>query len=243
MMSEEVKFSSFKDYFTNFCPHIMFYGKGGTGKTTLAGKTGMRTILLDCGDSGVVTLKDVDKKLLRIIKIRSILHYLDAINDCVHIAQQGKVDLLVSDTLTGLRALAIREVKGKRNFDGMNIKKWGMVSSRVIECIHETSNFPRDVIYLAQQKKSGELGEDDSTKRISSDLSDGVQNFLSGRIDWIGNLFMDDERRKISFLISERLEAKDRSGLFPKVLTLGPQSKDVSPYIAIRKRIVESIHG
>jgi phage nucleotide-binding protein len=233
-----VEFSSFNEYFTNFCPHLMFYGYNGTGKTSLAGKTGLRTILLDCGDAGVITLRNRPKNL-KIIRIKNILHYLDAVEKACRFAAKGQLDLLVVDTLTGLQSKAIREVKGKRNFE-MNQRKWGQVSSRVIECIAETRNFPKDVIYLAQEKRKGRAGED-STVDISPSIQPATREFLSGCVDWVGRIYIDeDEKRKLSFVLTDSVEAKDRGEIFPKTIVLG---KPENIYPQVRKRIVSLIHG
>lgn len=234
----EVIFSTLENYFDDYHPHVLIYGYNGTGKTTLAGKTGMRTVLLDCRDSGLATLRKVDPQFLRVVRINSIFHYLDAIAKATQNA--AKIDLLVVDTLSGLRSIAVREVKPKRSFD-MNIKKWGQVSSRLIECIHETRNFPNDVIYLAQETKKGVLGED-GPKFITPSLSDGVREFMSGYVDWVGRTYIEDGKRKLSFILSDTMEAKDRGDTFPKVITLsgGP---DKSPYPMIRERIIKSIKG
>lgn len=237
-----IKFSNFEQYFSDYHPHMMFYGYNGTGKTTLAGKTGMKTVLLDCGDAGVSTLRRGMKpemlKKLKIIRIRSILHYLDVMPEIVRRADD--IELVVVDTISGLRSIAIREVKGRKQFD-MNIKKWGQVTSRVVECIHETRNFPNDVIYLAQEKRSGKLGDEDS-KFTGPSISDGMREFLSGCIDWVGHLYLEDGERKLSFILTDEAEAKDRGGIFPKVLNLG-NTPDVSPYPRIRERIIKSLRG
>jgi len=141
-----------------------------------------------------------------------------------------------------LTAKAITEVKGKRG--EMNRRKWGQVGSKVIECISETKAFPKDVIYLAQERRrSSDEGEGDITF-YSPSLNPGVREFLSGSIDWVGRLYLEGEKRKLSFILSSTQEAKDRADppVFPKVLTLPPMSGTIYPaYAAIRKRIVEAI--
>jgi hypothetical protein len=234
-VSPKVQFSSFTEYFHDFHPHLMFYSWNGCGKTTLASKTGMRTVLLDCGDAGVVTLKDADRSKLKIIRIKSCFHYLDvmeSINRSV-----DKIDLLVVDTLTGLQSMGIKEVKGKKA--EMNQRKWGSVGSRVIECISETKNFPKDVIYLAQEKRKSREEESGTMQVIGPSLIPSVREYLSSSIDWMGRLYIDDDgKRKISFILTETIEAKDRGDVFPKTLVIPREGV----YQGLRKRIVSSIH-
>ncbi len=234
----EIKFSSFHEYFEDFHPHMLVYSWNGCGKTTLCGRTGMRTILLDCGDAGVVTLRDV-KQNLRIIRITSIGHYLDVMEKVIRVAD--KFDLLVVDSLTGLQSKAIREVKGKKG--EMSQRKWGQVGSKVIECISETVNFPKDVIYTAQERRKN-IGDDTGIVSYAPSLTPGIRECVSSSVDWIGRLYVEDDKHKLSFIYSDTLEAKDRAGLFPKVISLPELSGEIYPaYSAIRKRIVEAVHG
>lgn len=240
-MAEVLQFTDPEIYSKDNPIHLAVYAKNGIGKTTFAGdpeRTGLRTVLLDCSDAGAVTLRNV-KRDLKIIRIRSILHYLDAVEDIIRRADE--YDLLVADTISGLQALSIREVKGKRNFD-MNQKKWGLVGSRVIECIAETRNFPKDVIYLVQEKKSS--GAEDEADEISTAVTPSIRGYLSSCVDWVGRLTLEEDtndkgetvkNRFLDFRISETLEAKDRASIFPKRI------KNPT-YRAIRKRIVEQLH-
>lgn len=234
-MMSKIQFSSFHDYFTGFCPTMMVYSWNGAGKTTLCGSTGMRTVLLDCGDAGVVTLRKLSPKNLRIIRIRTINHYLDVMAEIV--AKSDQIDLLVVDTLTGLQSKAIREVKGKKG--EMSQRKWGQAGGKVIECISETRNFPKDLIYLAQEKRKSVGDDDSSVIHYAPSLTPSVREALSSSVDWVGRLYMEDGKRKLSFVYSDVCEAKDRADLFPKILVLPREGA----YLGIRKRIVEAIHG
>lgn len=239
-MAESIQFSSFNEYFSDFHPHSMFYSWNGCGKTTLAGRTGLRTVLLDCGDAGVVTLRGSQSQRLRIIKIKNCYHYLDVMEFLCRKA--NSIDLLVVDTLTGLQSRAIREVKGKKG--EMNQKKWGQVGSRVIECISETRNFPKDVIYLAQEKRKSRDEGEGVVQIIGPSITPSVREFLSSCVDWVGRLYVEDDRRKLSFRLTDTIEAKDRATLFPKPLVLPELSGDTYPvYSSIRKRIIENIHA
>lgn len=244
-MAEVLDFSDPQQYSEHEPIHVAVYAKNGVGKTTFAGgpsKEGMRTVILDCSDSGAVTLRNHPKEFIKIIKIKSILHYLDVIDDVIRRADE--IDLLVPDTLTGLQSLALKEVKGKRNFV-MNQNKWGLVGARIIECIAETRNFPKDVLYLLQEKKSG--GAEDEPDEISMALTPSTKGYLSSCVDWVGRLTIEEVESKkdagtfenarfLDFRITEYMEAKDRAGLFPKRL------KNPT-YMAVRKRIIDQLHN
>jgi phage nucleotide-binding protein len=232
-----IKFSPFSEYFQDFCPHICLYSYNGCGKTSFAGRTGLRTVLFDCSDAGVVTLRGAEK--LRIKKIRSINECLDALDEVNRRADD--IELLVIDTLTGLQSIAIKEVKGKRG--DMSQRKFGQANSKVIECISEARNFPRDIIYLAQERrKTRDEGEGDITSYAPS-ITPGTREFLSGSVDWVGRMFIEGGKRKLSFILTDATEAKDRANLFPKILNLPDIQDQLNPaYLAIRKRIVEAIH-
>ena len=240
-----LEFSDPSEYSKSNPIHMAIYARNGIGKTTFAGNAargGMRVTLLDCSDSGAVTLRNHPKESLRIIRITSILHYLDVIDDVIR--RSDEIDVLVPDTITGLQSLALKEVKGKRNFE-MNQRKWGQVGSRIIECIAETRNFPKDVLYLVQEKKSGG-GDDDGHDEIGLAITPSVKGYLSSAVDWVGRLTLEEVEdtksggmvpaRFLDFRLTEFIEAKDRAGLFPKRL------KNPT-YLSIRKRIAEQLYG
>lgn len=232
--AEEVVFEDPATYSLNNPIHTCFFARNGVGKTTFAGKTDLKTVLLDCGDAGAVTLRKIAKNHLKIIKIKSTNHYLDAIDKINRLADE--IDLVVVDTMSGLQARAIREVKGRSG--EMNQRKWGQVSSKVIECIIETRNFPKDVIYFAQEKyRTVEEGADE----IGPALTPSIVGTLSNNLDWVGWMYLGEDSkgevcRKIDFRIREGLEVKDRAGLFKKVLVN-------ASYTDIRNRIINELRN
>lgn len=236
----KIQFSDFESYFNDFHPHMCFYGFNGTGKTSLAGRTGLRTVELDCGDAGVVTLKGA--KNVKIVRIRSIAHYLDTITELNN--RSGQFDLLNPDTLTGLQSIAIREVKGKgKNKKEMNQRLWGQVGSMMIECIHETSMFPGSVIYLAQERRKSKKG-DEGFETYAPSLTPGVREFLSSKVDWIGRVFLEGDTRKVTFKLTDTIEAKDRVNppVFPKDLNLGNDPAKMGlAYLKIRERVIKAV--
>jgi phage nucleotide-binding protein len=216
---------------------MAIYAANGVGKTTFAGSTGLRTIYLDCSDAGVMSIRRAQN--LKVIRIESIKQYLEIMDKIHRLAETGKIDLVVPDTLTGLQAIAIREVKGKRQFD-MNQRKWGAAASRVIECLWETSQLRCDVIYLVQESRKSKEGDEGSYNEIDPSLTPSIKKALSGLVDWVGHLYVEKGsdgqlQRRLSFRLEEHVEAKDRSDLFPKVLT-NPK------YLPIRKRISEALN-
>ena len=244
MADKVLEFSDPSEYSKKNPIHLAIYGFNGVGKTTFAGnaaKNGLKVTILDCSDSGAVTLRKHPKEFLKIIRIKNIMHYLDVID---HINKHPEeTDVLVPDTITGLQSLALREVKGKKQFE-MNQRKWGLVSSRIIECIAETRNFPNDVVYLVQEKQS--KGDDDGPGEISTAVTPSTRGYLSSAVDWVGRMTVEDvedektggvsQVRFLDFRISEHVEAKDRASLFPKRL------KNPS-YMAVRNRIQQQLFG
>lgn len=236
-----IKFSGFDEYFHDFHPHLMYYGYNGTGKTSLAAKSGLKTILIDCGDAGVMTLRKFLQnskysKLVKIIRVKSTPQYFEVMEEIVRRA--ASIDLLVVDTLSGLEKLAVKEVKGKGG--EMSQRKWGQAAGKIIEAISETKMFPKDVIYLCQEKKKIRTDENGDEKlSITPSLMPSVREYLSGSVDWIGRLYVEGTQRKLSFILTDEVEAKDRSDLFPKILGNLPTE---GAYRAIRQRIVEAIH-
>lgn len=242
-MAEVLEFSDPSEYSKDLPIHMAVYAKNGVGKTTFVGtaaKSGMRITLLDCSDAGAITLRKHPKEFLKIIRIKNIHHYLDTMEHCIRHADE--IDIVVADTLTGLQSLALKEVKGKRSFE-MNQRKWGLVGSRVIECIAETRNFPKDVIYLVQEKTKHD--EDSDTDEITVSLTPSIKGYLSSAVDWVGRMTIEavereatggvEQVRYLDFRITEFIEAKDRASIFPKRI------KNPA-YPPIRKKIFTTLH-
>lgn len=235
-----IKFSGFDEYFHDFHPHTLYYGYNGSGKTTFAGKTGLRTVLIDCGDAGVMTLRKFAQdpkhsKLVKIIRARGTSHYMEVMEEINRRADA--IQLLVVDTLSGLEKTAVKEVKGRGG--EMSQRKWGQAAGKVIECISETKMFPNDIIYLAQEKRRMRTDDNGDDKiSINPSLMPSVREYLSSSVDWVGRIYVEAAHRKLSFILTEEVEAKDRSDLFPKVLRLPAEGG----YMGIRRRIVEAIH-
>lgn len=238
-MSEKVKYHDPTEYSQQTPIHLVVYGFNGSGKTTFAGEGQLRTVLLDCGDAGAITLRKKAKNI-KIVKVTGVIHFLDVVADlCAH---SGDHDLVVVDTMTGLQSKALKEVKPKRSFD-MNRRKWGQVSARIIECISELDMYPNDLIYLVQEKKRG-MSEESDQETTSPALMPSIKGFLNGLVDWTGWLSVEDgdndEKgnpttiRYLDFRVSEHLEAKDRATLFPRRI------KNPT-YSAIRKRIMSEL--
>lgn len=227
-----ITYSDFDSYTKGFKPHIMFYSFNGAGKTTLAGTTGLRTILLDCGDSGVMTLRKADKSKLKIVKIESIAHFKDVAQELHRIL--SKFDLLVVDTTSGLQNRAVKEVRGRGE---MSQRKWGQVGGHMIECLSEIRTLPKNVIYLAQEKRKSKEEDTGTVQVIGPELIPSVRTYVSSCVDWVGRIYLQGGERKLSFILSDYVEAKDRGDLFPKVLTLPREGA----YLKIHQRIVSVI--
>jgi hypothetical protein len=226
-----IQFEDPNIYPPDFPIHLGLYSYNGIGKTTFAGKTGLKTILIDCGDAGTITLKGMGKTT-KVVRIKSIKQYLETVQE-INRFYADKIDLLVVDTVTGLQAWAIKEVKGKGG--EMNRRKWGTVASKLIECLFETSEFPKDIIYLMQEKNRKKGDGDDSVLEINPSLVVSVREFFSSRVDWIGRLYLENgTERRLSFIMTEEVEAKDRANLFPKPIA-NPN------FLGVRRRIREAM--
>lgn len=238
-MAEKIQYSDCDSYSKDNPVHIGFFAFNGVGKTTFAVKgpveKGLKVVHLDCTDAGAVTLRGL-KGDLQIVRVRAITHFLDVVDDVKRRFDSGERILLVVDTFTGLQSIALREVKGKRNFE-MNQRKWGLVSSRIIECVTEVRNYPGDVTYLIQEKRSG---NDDEPTTYMPALTPSSSGFLSQNIDWIGRIYLEENDGKmdrlIDFRITEHLEVKDRANTFPKLL------KNAT-YLGIHRKILQQLTG
>lgn len=195
-----------------------FYGRAGTGKTTVLGSFPGDVLLIDIQDEGTDSVKDV--KGLVVIPCRSWARleaiYWDIVNNPAKYARFKSIGL---DTVTQLQTLCIQaymESKGNNKAVGgwgsMKQKDWGAVSSMMKEVITDWRNLPFNTIFLAQDREDKPHTDDDDDK-----VSDVVQ-------------IVKDDNEPAPIVLDE----EDQDGIMPSI---GPS---LSP--ATAKHLCAAVH-
>lgn len=179
---------------------IVFYGKSGTGKTTLAGSCPGDILYLDIRDRGTDSISDVEGVDVMEVEtwddIETVYWYLKAHPD--------KYETVVIDTITQLQNIAIEKVinfqkgdsdKNLGDWGTMTKRAWGDVASLMKVWITNFRDLPMVSVFLAQERlfnvdedKDGD--ENAAAPEIGPQVSPSVAKHLNASVSIIGNTFI-----------------------------------------------------
>jgi hypothetical protein len=219
----------------------VFYGKSGSGKTTIAATFPKPLLLLDCKDEGEDSIADVKgikvKEVTSAEDIEEIFYYLKE--------NPGKYKSLVIDTMTGLQQIMVEEIANKNNKGGKNpgdwgtMRKqdWGDVASKLKRLIIDLRSLPLECVFIAQDRvfNAGDEAEDDSelAPEVGPRLMPSVASHLNAAVSVIANTFIRIRyvKKKVNGKEKEvrRIEYCLRVGPNPVYITKIRKSRDVPP--------------
>jgi hypothetical protein len=183
-----------------------FYGRSGTGKTTVAGTFPTPILYLDVKDKGTDSILGVEG--IDILQINTWDEFEDAYWWLK--ANPGKYQTLVIDTITNLQQVVVDEIstKGKKNKGGkgrdagdwgtMTRRQWGDVASRMKTWITNVRDLDINVVFIAQHRVFNFVDDDDAnedddatlTPEVGPRLSPSVADHLNAQVSTIGNTFI-----------------------------------------------------
>lgn len=209
-----------------------FYGKSGTGKTTLASTFPGPIILLDIRDEGTDSISDVEG-----IKVREIEDF-DDFEDSYHWLKKDKASrykTVVVDTVSQLQQLVVGEIIGEKGRGGkkagdwgsMTKQDWGAVSGKMKEWLVNYRDLTKSgyqVVFIAQDRvfnmgDEEEAPDNQIAPEVGPALSPAIAKVLNASVSVIGNTFI---RSKI--VVKEVKGKKKKIEKIEYSLRLGPSS-------------------
>lgn len=180
---------------------FLFYGRSGTGKTSLASTFPGPILLLDVMDEGTDSVVDV--KDLDVMEITS----LDDIEDAYWYLknEKHKYKTVIIDTVSQLQMVCLEEIvgagkKGKKAGDwgSMSQKQWGEVASYMKEWLINFRDLSKqngiETVFLAQDRvfnaNEEENGDGELTPEVGPGLSPSVAKTLAAAVSVVGNTFI-----------------------------------------------------
>lgn len=175
----------------------VFYGRAGSGKTTLAATFPGPILHIDVKDEGTDSIRDVKN-----VKVLEISESGDFEEAYWWLKQNPKeYRTVVVDTVTQLQQLLVEEVSAKKNLRGKNAGDWGTmtkgdwgdVAAKMKTWITNWRDLPMEVVFLAQDRVFN--GEEDSSDgeidpEVGPRLSPSVNSHLCAAVSIIGNTFI-----------------------------------------------------
>jgi len=180
---------------------VLFYGRAGTGKTTLAATYPKPLLLLDIRERGtrsIIGVKGV--KRIRINEWDQLEDVYWALKD------NDYYKSVVLDQLTAMQSLGmlhIREIAHVKENDAFSQRNWGRLSGLMQQWIEAYRNLSDDgynVIFNAHERVREPQEEDDDriAPSVGSNLMGSVSSFVNGAVSVIGNTFIREEIDKKS---------------------------------------------
>lgn len=222
---------------------FLFYGRAGTGKTTIAGTFPAPVLVIDVNDRGTDSIKGTGASGIR-IKEWEVFEaiYWDMIE---HPDKYEKYKTIVVDTVTQLQTLAIEYILRKKKKDvskagdwgTMTKREWGDVSQLMKTWIINFRDLEKNVVFLAQDRVSKENDEDEEESidgllpEIGPSLSPAVAKTICAAVHVIGNTFIK-RTVKVKEVAGKKIEKEEtkyclRIGPHPICLTKIRKPKDI----------------
>ena len=186
-----------------------FYGRAGSGKTTLASTFPKPILLLDIRDKGTDSIADV--KGIDVLSVESLDDIEDVYYDVLK-PGKSKYKTLVFDTVTEMQKLVMKSVvmgKNKKKVDESRIGDWGSMAKRDWGDVAATMNkwiadfrdLDMEVVFLAQERVKNvddEEGEDNQlTPEVGAAVMPSIATTLNAAVNVIGNTFIRMKRTAV----------------------------------------------
>lgn len=194
----------------------LFYGRSGTGKTTIAGTFPTPILLLDIGERGTDSVSDVEG--LDVLPISTWNDLEEVYWELKDGTEYKTVVIDAAHTMQGLALQEARELAGKKEKDQTSQRDFGQASGLMNKWIYNYRDLRDDginIVFLAHDRlREIDTDDDDSVilPEMGPNLMPGVAKTLTGAVNIIGYTFIREEVTK-SKIAGRKAERQIQYGL------------------------------
>lgn len=174
----------------------LFYGRSGTGKTTISATFPRPLLLLDIREKGTDSVSNVEG-----LDVAHIDNWQQFVDVYWYLQKGGhKYKTVVVDQVTQLQTLAIlhsMEEDGKKPDEGISKRNWGQAAGLMNTWLLNYRDLIDDgihVVFLAHDRVTkedeGDSGEDQIDPSVGARVMPSVASMLNGSVKMIGNTFI-----------------------------------------------------
>ena len=178
----------------------LFYGRSGTGKTTLASTYPKKIILLDFSDKGTDSIKDVEGVDTLLMDKWEYVEdiYWSLVNE------EHSYQTVVLDTITGMQNLVIKEVRESNNLDpddSLSRRNWGEVAGMMNNWLMNYRDLDMHVVFLAMDRvenaddEESEYDEDQLDPEVGPSVTPSVARTINAAVNVLGNTYIRQQRK------------------------------------------------
>lgn len=178
-----------------------FYGRSGTGKTTLSATFPAPILLLDIKEEGEDSIADMGKT----VKVLPI-YFWEEIEQIYWYLKSGdhQFKTVVIDTVTQMQALKMEAIKSSMGKSGAGLitkQMWGMISGELQTWIINYRDLPMNVVFLAQDRvNKNDDGDDESDEQLDPEVGPAIMpsaaKTLNASVKVIGQTYLKEVIRK-----------------------------------------------
>lgn len=204
----------------------LFYGRSGTGKTTLAATYPKKVLVLDFRDKGTDSIRDVEG-----VSVLEIDGWDDIEDTYWALKKDPKAyKSLIIDTVSGMQTLAIKKVKEDNNVaetENLSRRNWGEVAGLMTTWIMNYRDLEMHVVFLAadriknasDEEDEDSYGEERLEPEVGPALIPSVARIINASVEVIGNTFIRQRRKPKGDKIVEVTSYMLRLGPHPYYIT------------------------
>jgi hypothetical protein len=208
----------------------LFYGRSGTGKTTLACTFPKPLLLVDINDRGTDSVSNVEG-----VDVIQAVNWDDLEQIYWYLQRGSKYKTVVLDTITQMQIFGITKIKleSKGDLDAtMSRPMWGEVSGLMKNLLVMFRELPLTFVMTAQDRVNVSDDEEDIYKdeldpEVGPAVMPSIASLVNPSVNILGNTYIKEVVKQKEGKLLRRMEWRLRLGPHPYYITKIRSNKEI----------------